>query len=104
MDDEEGAVFFIFERVRMNLRANLILRELVFRVTPFGVMVSASKAKAKRDNQAVGTEFFTEYLPFYDVVGSGWDVLKENVNFLMKNIVSKFGTCGGLGSWNLILV
>jgi len=43
MDDELGAFFLILKSVRMNLRANLILWELVFRVTPFGVMVGASR-------------------------------------------------------------
>lgn len=43
MDVELGAFFLIFKSVRMKLRANLILWELVFRVTPFGVMVGASK-------------------------------------------------------------
>jgi len=57
MDDELGAFFLILKSVRMNLRANLILWELVFRVTPFGVMVGASrrsrrpKLKEKRERK-----------------------------------------------------
>lgn len=43
MEEETGIGFLIRERAKINLRANLVLRELGLRDTPFGVMLGAKK-------------------------------------------------------------